>query len=686
MTVSTINSVAEFETNGATTSFPFYFKFLENKDLVVTFINPDGVGIPLTLGTHYTVSGAGNEKGGSITTTTVLGGPGKLFVSRVMSVYQQTSLRNQGKFLAGTHEDVFDRLTMLIQQTDAIFSRAIRSTDYETLPQLPPAAVRAKKVMSFDSAGNPLTSNLTLEQLEQQPALALASAAEAKVFAEEASSSADRSDEQADRSGVLANRSGDFAVAAEDAAASSASSASIASAISNSFPNTANGLAATAGSGAANRFFSVPVTGTSLAILYRNDAGVATEIGRAPSAEAIEDIAENFSRGDSGRYLYWGGILSKSGMVGVAFRKTDGYPVFADGRDLLGDVASLRGMVSLVSLPRSGVLMGFKTPSGRLLAHFDAHTGAWMTGGRDALAEIDRANVRLQAVEGALGNPLADFPIVDWAMWGDSLVAPGSSGDWVSKFAASISVNAYNGGQGGEGIRQIAARHGAVPALMTAVGGIIPASGPVAVTTNAYFPASNGRSTIGSLSGVPGTYARSADGLSATFTRSTPGTATPSPANSKFTPLFGATMRDRNIIFLAGRNSFLYGADPFETIQCMRQMIDYLTPRVKRVMIFEIPPKNTEVTGSNDRKTLDTINTLLKTSFPEYFVDMASWLRTQAAATAAGVTFTQQDLTDIANGVTPTSFTSDGLHFSQPCGTAIAYRAQQEAIKRGWIV
>lgn len=421
-------------------------------------------------------------------------------------------------------------------------------------------------------------------------------------------------------------------------------------------------------------------------IEYVNNSGVALERARYPSAKAVEDVAANFSKGDPSRAIYWGGIMSKSGMLGVGFLKYNGHPVFADGRDLLTDVASLRGMVSLVSLPRSGVLMGFKTPSGRLLAHFDAHTGAWMTGGRNALAEIDRANVRLQAVEGALGNPLADFPIVDWAMWGDSLVAPGSSGDWVSKFAASISVNAYNGGQGGEGIRQIAARHGAVPALMTAVGGIIPASGPVAVTTNAYFPASNGRSTLGSLSGVPGTYTRSADGLSATFTRSTPGTATPSPANSKFTPLFGATMRDRNIIFLAGRNSFLYGADPFETVQCMRQMIDYLTPRVKRVMIFEIPPKNTEVTGSNDRKTLDTINTLLKTSFPEYFVDMASWLRTQAAATAAGVTFTQQDLTDIANGVTPTSFTSDGLHFSQPCGTAIAYRTQQEAIKRGWIV
>lgn len=451
--------------------------------------------------------------------------------------------------------------------------------------------------------------------------------------------------------------------------------------------NIAQGLATTS----PGDYFSVPSpeSGEYL-ILYQNNAGIAKEVDRYPNAKAVTDLAEEVQstivKGYYDRSLYWGGFMSKSGMVGIAFRKTDGHPIFANGRDLLDDVSILRETIQNVIAPRSGILAGFVTPGGRLLGHFDAYTGAWMTGGRNALAEIDRANERLKAVEGALGNPLADFPIADWAMWGDSLVATGSSGDWVSKFATSIGVNAYNGGQGGEGVRQISARQGAVPALMTVVGGTIPASGAVAVTTNAYFPASNGRSTIGTLSGVNGTYARASDGLSATFTRTTPGAATPSPANSKFTPLFGATMRDRNIIFLAGRNSFLYGADPVETIQCMQQMIDYLTPRVKRVMIFEIPPKNTEVIGSNDRKALDAINALLRASFQEYFVDMASWLRTQAAATAAGITFTAQDLTDIANGVTPTSFTTDGLHFSQPCGTAIAYRTKQEAIKRGWIV
>lgn len=125
MTVNTLNSIAEFDTNGVTTNFPFYFKFLANEDLVVTYVSPGGISTTLTLGSQYTVNGAGDDEGGSIVTPAPLVGPGQLVVAREMNAFQQTSLRNQGKFLAETHEDVFDRLTMLIQQGFSFFSRAL---------------------------------------------------------------------------------------------------------------------------------------------------------------------------------------------------------------------------------------------------------------------------------------------------------------------------------------------------------------------------------------------------------------------------------------------------------------------------------------------------------------------------------------------------------------------------------
>lgn len=297
MTVSTINSVAEFVTNGATKTFPFYFKFLEDKDLVVTYINPDGVGIPLSLGTDYAVGGAGNDKGGSVITSVALSGPGKLFVSRVMPVYQQTSLRNQGKFLAGTHEDVFDRLTMLIQQTDAIFSRTIRSTGYETFPELPPAVVRAHRVMGFDGAGNPSPSNLTLEQLEQQPALALESAAAAKASAVEAGDFAGVAGGMAEAAGHMADAADESAQAAKESADFAATAAGAIQLSTGIFPTVAAGLIATENNG----YFSVPSPESiEYLILFQNVSNAAVEVKRYPSA-AVLNIARRGNYVLSGR-------------------------------------------------------------------------------------------------------------------------------------------------------------------------------------------------------------------------------------------------------------------------------------------------------------------------------------------------------------------------------------------------
>lgn len=568
----------------------------------------------------------------------------------------------------------------------------------------------------------------------------------------------------------------DTAALAEQSAARAVVAADSANATGKIYPSTAIGLLPA--NTAPGQYFSVPSPNASeYLILYQNVNGVAIERKRYPSALLVAfleaDYRATLVSGDSSRAHYWGGVFSKSGMIGVGFRMTDGHPIFADGRDLLGDVADLRGRLNIVSAPRGGVLLGFKTPSGRLLGHFDAHTGAWMTqgrnalveidrtnlrlklveaaldgtlpenpideasfaelqeavaslqgmvhtvssprggvllgfttpsgrllghfdahtgawmtGGRNALSEIDRTNLRLKSLEAAMGNPLADFPTVDWAFWGDSLTALGSSGNWASKLVAMLGVDGYNGGWGGQAFRQIAARQGATPSLMTVVGGTIPGDGPVAVTTNAYYPASNGGSVSGVLSGLLGTYTRTADGLSSTFTRTVSGAPVASPANAVFAPLYGTTMRDRHVVLWSGANSVYYEANQYDIISSIRSMIDYLTPRVKRVIVMEIPPsaaRTLPAAPGSEREKLEKFNAMLKAAFPEYFLDIASWLRTQAAATAAGIVFTAQDLTDISNGVTPTSFTTDGLHFSDACGTAIAYRVRQEAITRGWI-
>lgn len=88
-------------------------------------------------------------------------------------------------------------------------------------------------------------------------------------------------------------------VAAGASAASADSSAAMSAAASNPFPNTTDGLANTSGTGTINRFFSVPGTGTDLTILYRNDAGVAVEIGRSPSKTYLDSKIGSYSASGS---------------------------------------------------------------------------------------------------------------------------------------------------------------------------------------------------------------------------------------------------------------------------------------------------------------------------------------------------------------------------------------------------
>ncbi|HHN2094158.1 TPA: glycosyl hydrolase family 28-related protein [Pseudomonas aeruginosa] len=125
MTVSTPDSEIEYEGNGVTTAFPVPFKFPSNDDLVVTRVYND-VSTVLVLGTDYSVVGAGASAGGAVITSVAPSVGSKLSIERQLEPVQETDLRNQGRYFAETHENVFDYLTMLIQQSFSWISRALR--------------------------------------------------------------------------------------------------------------------------------------------------------------------------------------------------------------------------------------------------------------------------------------------------------------------------------------------------------------------------------------------------------------------------------------------------------------------------------------------------------------------------------------------------------------------------------
>lgn len=126
MTIATSTNRVDYTGNGSTTVFSFSFRIFANSDLVVTSATPAGVETTLVLGTDYTVSGAGSYNGGSVTLTTALTNGHALTILRELDITQDTDLRNQGSFFAETHEDVFDRQTMIMQQLQEQIDRSAK--------------------------------------------------------------------------------------------------------------------------------------------------------------------------------------------------------------------------------------------------------------------------------------------------------------------------------------------------------------------------------------------------------------------------------------------------------------------------------------------------------------------------------------------------------------------------------
>lgn len=130
MTVSTEVDHNEYTGNGVTTSFPYTFRIFKKSDLTVQIADLNENITVLKLDTDYSVTGAGGYNGGNVILSKALANGHQISISRELLVTQETDLRNQGKFFAEVHEDAFDKLTMLIQQTRNWFRLALRKPSF----------------------------------------------------------------------------------------------------------------------------------------------------------------------------------------------------------------------------------------------------------------------------------------------------------------------------------------------------------------------------------------------------------------------------------------------------------------------------------------------------------------------------------------------------------------------------
>jgi len=179
MTISTTASRISYNGNGVTTVFSFPYRFLANGHLVVVSVSSTGVETTKTLTTDYTVSGAGDDAGGSVTMLVAPASGTRLIIYRDTDIVQETDYISGDPFPAETHERAIDRLTMIAQEIGSDADRSIKVPvgDPSSLSTvLPAAANRLDKFVVFDSVTG-ATELSTVTQTQVASAVAAAYAA-----------------------------------------------------------------------------------------------------------------------------------------------------------------------------------------------------------------------------------------------------------------------------------------------------------------------------------------------------------------------------------------------------------------------------------------------------------------------------------------------------------------------------
>jgi len=158
MTVSSTTVKNSYSGNGSTTEFAYTFKILVNSDLQVIIRSSTGTETTKTITTHYTVAGAGDASGGSITFTSgnIPASGETVVVRRNVPQTQAIDYIANDPFPAETHEEGLDRAAMVAQQLSEEADRSIKLSRTNTMNSTEfsvGATDRASKVLGFDANG-----------------------------------------------------------------------------------------------------------------------------------------------------------------------------------------------------------------------------------------------------------------------------------------------------------------------------------------------------------------------------------------------------------------------------------------------------------------------------------------------------------------------------------------------------
>jgi hypothetical protein len=157
MTTAVADRIESYAENGVTVNFPVPFKFLANTEVQAMRRLANGTEVPLALGVDYTLTGAGDPAGGTLTVL-VVSTATTLLLWGETGRSQQTDYETGDRFPAESHERALDRLDLVNQEQDREIARTLRVPRGEAGLEMLTAAERASKFLAFDVNGSPVAS------------------------------------------------------------------------------------------------------------------------------------------------------------------------------------------------------------------------------------------------------------------------------------------------------------------------------------------------------------------------------------------------------------------------------------------------------------------------------------------------------------------------------------------------
>lgn len=146
MPIGEQSPIASHTGNGVATVFAFSFGVLAASDIKVLV---DGVEVT----TGFTVAGVGSRTGGTVTFAVAPTNGADILIVREVVRKRDTDYQYSGDLREEVVDDDFDRIWMALQEDGELVQRGVRAPVGETLSELPAAASRVDKVLTFGAGG-----------------------------------------------------------------------------------------------------------------------------------------------------------------------------------------------------------------------------------------------------------------------------------------------------------------------------------------------------------------------------------------------------------------------------------------------------------------------------------------------------------------------------------------------------